>query len=145
MAFHFSLATVLRVRVIVEEREEGILQKILFDISKVFDDLERIDARIAEADDSRHAEVLKPCIGFEVHAYYGEVKELRQRRKDFEGKIQKLEEARDRQLVIYEAARRNREMLTDMREKKRTEYDSETNKREQKALDDNYISRRGRG
>jgi flagellar export protein FliJ len=145
MAFHFSLATVLRVRVIIEEREEGILQKILFNISKVFDDLERIDARIVEADDSRHAEVLKPCIGLEVHAYYGEVKELKQRRKDLEDKIQKLEEARDRQLSIYEAARRNREMLTDMREKKRTAYDVETNKREQKALDDNYISRRGRG
>jgi hypothetical protein len=77
MAFHFSLATVLRVRVIVEEREEGILQKILFNISKVFDDLERIDALIVDADDSRHAEVLKPCIGLEVHAYYGEVKELK--------------------------------------------------------------------
>jgi flagellar export protein FliJ len=145
MAFHFSLATVLRVRVIIEEREEGTLQKILFNISKVFDDLERIDARIVEADDSRHAEVLKPCIGLEVHAYYGEVKELKQRRKDLEDKIQKLEEARDKQLIIYEAARRNREMLTDMREKKRTAYDVETNKREQKALDDNYISRRGRG
>ena len=59
--------------------------------------------------------------------------------------IQKREEARDRQLIIYEAARRNREMLTDMREKKRAAYDAETNKREQKALDDNYISRRGRG
>ncbi len=81
MAFHFSLATVLRVRVIIEEREEGILQKILFDISKVFDDLERIDTRIAEADDFRHAEVLKPCIGLDVHASYGEVKELKQRRK----------------------------------------------------------------
>jgi flagellar export protein FliJ len=145
MAFHFSLATVLRVRVIIEEREEGILQKVLFNISKVFDDLERIDARIVEADDSRHAEVLKPCIGLEVHAYYGEVNELKQRRKDLEEKIQKLEEARDRQLSIYEAARRNREMLTDMREKKRTAYDAEANKREQKALDDNYISRRGRG
>jgi len=39
MAFQFSLATVLRVRGIVEEREEGILQKILSDISKIFDDL----------------------------------------------------------------------------------------------------------
>ena len=145
MAFHFSLATVLRVRAIIEDREEGILQKILFDIAKVFDDLERIDARIAEADDLRHAEVLKPCIGLEVHAYYGQLKELKLRRKDLEDKIQKLEQARDRQLVIYEAARRNREMLTDMREKKRTAYDSETNKREQKALDDNYISRLGRG
>ena len=145
MAFHFSLATVLRVRAIIEEREEGILQKILFDISKVFDDLERIDERIEEADISRHAEILKPCIGLDVHACYGEIKELKQRRKDFEDKIQKLEEARDKQLAIYEAARRNREMLTDMREKRRTAYDVEMNKREQKTLDDNYISRRGRG
>jgi flagellar export protein FliJ len=145
MAFHFSLATVLRVRTIIEEREEGILQKILFDISKVFDDLERIDTQIEEADNSRHTEALKLCIGFDVHASYGEVKELRQRRKDFEGKIQKLEEARDKQLALYEAARRNREMLTDMRAKKRTAYDAEMNKREQKTLDDNYISRRGRG
>jgi flagellar FliJ protein len=144
MAFHFSLATVLRVRVIIEEREEGILQKILFDISKVFDDLERVDTRIQEADDFRHEEVLKPCIGLNVRAYYGDMKELKQHRKDLEDRIQKLEEARDKQLGIYEAARRNREMLTDMREKKRTAYEIEMNKREQKILDDNYISRRGR-
>ena len=35
-------------------------------------------------------------------------------------------------------------MLTDMREKKRTAYDSDMSKREQKTLDDNYIARRGR-
>jgi flagellar export protein FliJ len=145
MAFHFSLAAVLRVRVIVEEREEGRLQKILFDISKVFDDLERIDTQIEEADNARHAEVLKPCIGLDVQACYGGVKELKQCRKDLEDKIQKLEEARDKQLATYEAARRNREMLTDMREKKRTAYEVEMNKREQKTLDDNFISRRGRG
>ena len=96
MAFQFSLATVLRVRGIIEEREEGILQKILFDISKIFDDLERIDAQIAESDASRHADVFKPCIGLQVHASYGEVKELKQRRKDLEAQIQKLEQARDR-------------------------------------------------
>ncbi len=145
MAFHFSLATVLRVRIIIEEREEGRLQKLLFDISKVFDELERIDTRIEQADDARHIEVSKPCIGLDVQARYGDVKELRQRRKDLEDKIQKLEEARDKQLAVYEAARRNREMLTQMREKTRTAYDIEMNKREQKILDDNYISRRGRG
>jgi flagellar export protein FliJ len=144
MAFEFSLATVLRVRGIIEEREEGILQKILFDIAKIFDDLERTDAALAETDASRHADILKPCIGLQVHASYGELKQLKQHRKDLEGEIQKLEEARDGQLIVYEAARRNREMLTDMREKKRTAYDADANKREQKALDDNYIARRGR-
>jgi flagellar export protein FliJ len=144
MAFQFSLATVLRVRGIVEEREESILQKILFDISKIFDDLERTDAQLAESNASRDTDVFTPFIGLQVHASYGQVKELKQRRKDLEGQIQKLEQARDAQLIVYEAARRDREMLTDMREKKRSAFDADVNKREQKALDDNYIARRGR-
>ena len=44
MAFQFSLASVLRVREMIEEREEGILQKILHEISKVSDAIERTDA-----------------------------------------------------------------------------------------------------
>ena len=144
MAFRFSLATVLRVRGIIEEREEALLQKILFDISKIFEDLERIDVQLAETDASRQADVLKPYIGLQVHASYGEVKELKQRRKDLAAQIQELEQARDSQLIVYEAARRGREMLTDMREKKRTAYDSDRSKREQKVLDDNYIARRSR-
>jgi flagellar export protein FliJ len=144
MAFQFSLATVLRVRGIIEEREEALLQKILFDISKIFEDLERIDVQLAETDASRQADVLKPCIGLHIHASYGKVKELKQRRIDLAAQIQKLEQARDKQLLVYDAARRDREMITDMREKKRTAYDSDVSKREQKILDDNYIARRGR-
>jgi flagellar FliJ protein len=144
MAFQFALATVLRVRGIIEEREESKLQKILFDISKVFDELERTDAQLTETDASRQADVLKPSIGLQVHASYAEVKELKQRRQDLAAQIQELEQARDGQLIVYEAARRDREMLTDMREKKRTAYDSDISKREQKILDDNYIARRGR-
>lgn len=144
MAFRFSLATVLRVRRIIEEREEAILQKILFDISKIFEDLERNEAQLAETDALRQADVLKTCIGLEIHASYGEVKELKQRRKDLAAQIQELEQARDRQLAVYEAARRGREILTDMRERKRTAYDIDLSKREQKILDDNYIARRGR-
>jgi flagellar export protein FliJ len=144
MAFRFSLATVLRVRGIVEEREEALLQKILFDISKIFEDLERNEAQLAETDASRQADVLKPCIGLQIQASYGEVQQLKQRRKDLATQIRELEQARDRQLIVYEAARRGREILTDMRRKKRTAYDNEASKREQKILDDNYIARRGR-
>jgi hypothetical protein len=35
-------------------------------------------------------------------------------------------------------------MLTDMREEKRTAYESDLARGEQKTLDDNYIARRGR-
>jgi flagellar FliJ protein len=145
MAFKFPLATVLRVRGIIEEREEGILQKILFDISQTFDSLERIEAQIAESDAARLADILKPSFGRDLHASYGEVKDLKQCRKELEAQIQKLEQARDVQLLIYEAARRDREMLTDMRQKKRTAYESDMSRSEQKTLDDSYNARRSRG
>jgi flagellar export protein FliJ len=144
MAFQFSLATVLRFRGMVEEREEGILQKILFDITQIFDELERTDAQLVESNATRRADIFKPSIGLQLHAFYGEVKELKQHRKDLEAQMQKLEQARDEQLIVYEAARRDREMLTDMHEKKRSAYELDMNKREQKTLDDNYIARRGR-
>ena len=144
MAYQFPLATVLRFRGIVEEREEGILQKILFDITEIFDQLERTDTQLEESNARRREDIFKPSTGLQFHAFYGEVEELKQRRKDLEGQMLKLEQARDAQLVVYEAARRNREMLTDMAEKKRSAYDLDINKREQKVLDDNYIARRGR-
>jgi flagellar FliJ protein len=144
MAFQFPLATVLRFRGVLEEREERMLQRILCEISQVQESLARIDAQIAASDASRHANLFKPIAGLDLHASYGEAKELMQIRKDLQGQIEKLEQLRDRQLMVYAAARRDREMLTDMREEKRCEYKSEMARSEQKTIDDNYIARRGR-
>src|SRR6266496_3537197 len=115
MSFHFSLATVLRIRGILEEREESMLQTILFEISHALEALARIDAEIAASDALRRRNVFKPFTGHHLHASYGELKELMQSKKELEAQIEKLEELRDRQLMVYEEARRNREMLTDMR------------------------------
>jgi flagellar export protein FliJ len=144
MAFQFSLATVLRARGILEEREERMLQKILFEISQTLETLARTDTEIAGSDTARCADVFRPFIGRNLHASYGELKDLRQSRDDLLAKVAKLEDLRDRQRVVYEGARRNREMLTDMREEKRSAYESDVSRREQKILDDNYIARRGR-
>jgi len=121
-----------------------MLQRILFEISQVQETLARIDAQIANSDASRCAAVFKPFAGHDLHAFYGEVKELQQSKKDLEGQIGKLEQLRDRQFIAYAAARRDREMLTDMREEKRSEYDSDMARSEQKTIDDNYTARRGR-
>ena len=144
MAFEFSLATVLRVRGILEEREERMLQKILFEISQTLEILAHTKAEIAGSDASRLADTFKPFLGRNLHASYGEVKELVQSRENLEGQIEKLEQLRDRQLIVYQQARRNREMLTDMREEKRSEYESDVARTEQKTVDDNFIARRGR-
>src|ERR1035437_1220161 len=101
MAFEFSLATVLRVRGILEEREERMLQKILFEISQTLEILARTKAEIAGSDASRLADTFKPFLGRNLHASYGEVKELVQSRENLEGQIEKLEQLRDRQLIVY--------------------------------------------
>jgi flagellar FliJ protein len=144
MSFEFSLATVLRVRGILEEREERMLQKILFEIAQAREALACADAAIAESDASRRADIFKPFIGRNLHASYGAVNELQQNRKNLEEKIAKLEQLRDRQIAVYEKARRNREMLTNMHEEKRSAYESDLARLQQKTIDDNYIARRGR-
>jgi flagellar FliJ protein len=144
MGFQFSLATVLRVRGILEEQEERMLQRILFEIGQTREALASTGSALEAADAARREDVFKPIIGRTLHASYGEIEELKQNKKDLEEKIGKLEQLRDQQLKIYEKARRNREMLTDMREEKRSAYDSEVARLEQKTLDDVFISRRGR-
>jgi flagellar FliJ protein len=144
MAFRFSLATVLRVRSIVEEREERLLQQILYEISQALEALAQTDAAIAASHEARCDALGKSLSAFHLRAFYGDVEELKQTRQQIEGQLEKLEELRDRQLKVYEEARRNREMLTDMHKEKRFAYDSGLVKREQAMLDDNYIARRGR-
>ncbi len=145
MAFQFSLATVLRFREILEDREESMLQKILYEISQTLQAIARTDTKIAESNASRVAERFKPSTGQQFHVSYAQIKDLKQSREELATQLEKLEQLRERQLKVYGAARRNREMLTDMREDRRGAYKSEMARREQKTLDDNYIARRGRG
>jgi flagellar FliJ protein len=144
MAFQFSLGTVLRVRGILEEQEERMLKKIQVEIAQTLEAIERVDAEIAGSDASRRNDVYKRFLGRNLQASYGEVNELKQVRKELQERIKKLEQLRERQLKIYEAARRDREMLTDMQEEKRNAYDSDVARIAQKTLDDNFIARRGR-
>jgi len=144
MAFQFALGTVLRVRGIVEEQEERMLQKIQSEISQTLESIERVDAKIAGSEALRRNDVFKRYLGRNLHDSYAEMKELKSVRKDLEERIKKLETLRQKQLNIYEAARRDREMLTDMQDVKRSAYDADVARTAQKTLDDNYIARRGR-
>ncbi len=144
MPFQFSLATVLRIRGILEEKEERLLQQILAEIAQTREALARIEAEIAESDASRRAEVFKARVGHNIHASYGRMNELKQNRQILEEQLERLEELRNRQILVYEAARRNREVLANMHEEQRSAYESGLARLEQKAVDDNHIARRGR-
>jgi flagellar export protein FliJ len=144
MGFQFSLDSVLQVRGILEEQEERMLQNILQEIAKTRETLAQIEARIAESNAARCGGFFKPVFGHKIHAAYGELQELKQNRKDFQEKLRKLEELRDRQLIVYAKARQDREVLADMCEARRRAYELDMTHIEQKVSDDIFISRRGR-
>lgn len=144
MGFQFSLDAVLRVRGIQEAHEERLLQQILFEISQAQEALAQTEAAITGADPSRSADLSNPVLGRSLHAAYGEMRQLKETRKALQAKIAQLHELREKQVMAYQVARRNREMLSNMHDEKRSAYDGEVARAEQKTLDDIYTSRRVR-
>ena len=141
MGFQFSLAAVLRIRCIAEEKEERLLQKILLEITQTREAIVRTNESLAEAVAMRESNLSKPVAGCFLHAFYAEEKVLMLGRDELEEKLLKLIELRDRQLKVYEAARRNREMLTNIRDAEANAYNIEVARNEQKMLDDIYSAR----
>lgn len=139
MAFDFSLHSVLKVRVLAEEREERLLQRILQEVATTRHAIEETDRRLAETN-----RPLRATAATELQARYAEVEQLRQQRTELEAHLAKLEQLRDVQMTNYSQARRNREMLSEMRAEQRSAYDQQQMKAEQSALDDtfNALSRR---
>jgi hypothetical protein len=87
----------------------------------------------------------RSLIGRDIHGFYGQIEQLKLDRRQLVERLEKLEHLKAMQVKIYDAARQSREMLTEMREKKRGLYDSDVSRREQSVLDDNFIARRRRG
>jgi len=144
MAFKFSLATVLRIREISEEREERVLQRTLHEIAEIVKAMARMDVEISNSNASRRSDRFKPLSGSQIRNSYAAMNEIKQSKVELGEDLVKLQEIREVQIQSYAAARRDREMLTDMQDDKRVAYESDVARQEQKVLDDNYIARRGR-
>jgi flagellar biosynthesis chaperone FliJ len=67
-----------------------------------------------------------------------------QRLRSMLGQLQVLEQTRDKQMKVYQAAHREREMLTDIRKRQKDMYEREWLREEQKRLDDTFMARRHR-
>jgi flagellar export protein FliJ len=144
MSFQFPLSPVLWMRGVVEEREERTLTSIVNEISAATERLNSLSAEIARADAARRVELKKVCDAAHLHAWYAHFEELRQQRQQLELHLKKLEELRERQLLAYQAARRDREMLDGIREQELALYETVVARREQSTLDDTFGAQRSR-
>jgi flagellar export protein FliJ len=144
MAFRFPRAAVLLVRENAELREERALLKIQQEMARVSRLIDELDAEIVDAHGSRDRAMVEPIPAFQLHSILLRAEDAAKQRKPLLEQLQTLLEDRNRQMKLYQAARRDHEALTDMLQKQRDSYEQEQTRKAQKLLDDIYIARRHR-
>jgi flagellar export protein FliJ len=142
MPFRFSLAAVLLVRENAEEREERALQKIQAELARAVRQLEELTAEIANAHLARERAMQNPIPAYQMQVFLDQAHVAAEKRKTLLQHRLVLEQERERQMKVYQAAHRDREALTDMLHKQREAYEQEQARSQQKQLDDLFIARR---
>lgn len=141
MAFRFSLATVLRFRESVEKSEERVLQKLLLEMARVRHEIERVTAGIAGAQEARNQALQQPLAAAHLQIILSEMNAATETRKALRASLDALDREREVQTAKYQAAHRDRQMLSDMFTRQKDAYERERVRADQKFLDDLFASR----
>jgi flagellar export protein FliJ len=144
MAFRFTLATVLRLREIAEEKEERLLGKITQQIVVIRTNLADIEVRREQVVQERESDLHRNIQAAALQSFYGQLQALDFARQQAEEQLKKFESLRAQQMNVYSLAHRNRQVLADMRIEQREAFDTKRTQEEQKVMDDNFVSRRRR-
>jgi hypothetical protein len=126
----------------MEKHEERALQKIQIETTRVLRQVEELSAAIANANEAREQAMQRSIPAGHLHSLLWEAQVAVEQKKTLLHHLQNLEQERDQQMKVYQAAHRNREMLTDMFNKQRDVYEQERDRSQQKHLDDIFIARR---
>jgi flagellar export protein FliJ len=141
MPFRFSLEGVLSYRKNLEHTEELTLNKILQEIAAKYQQLQQLqnDHRSLREQRDRDLAQAQPAVYLqelaEKEKYIERVIEIVQ------AQLRELDIKREAQLAVLRAAQQDREVLDEVRKQKHDAYQLEQNHREQKTLDDLFLSR----
>jgi flagellar export protein FliJ len=144
MAFRFTLATVLRVRESIEKREERALRKIQLEMARVLRQIDEIDANIAQSQNARNQLLQQPTPAGQLQTMLWEAQGAMEKRKTLLQTLRALEQQRNQQLQVYQAAHRDHETLINLANEQRAAYELADARTQQKYLDDIFMARRHR-
>ncbi len=141
MAFRFPLTTVLRLRESVEKSEELSLQRVQFEVARVRRRIEELTEELAKASDERE-EALQRCMqAYRLKDLQDEMSAAVEAKHTLSETLEMLKSQREMQMKIYQAARVNRRMLTDLLEQRRSAWEQDQVRIQQKSLDDLFAAR----
>lgn len=144
MPFRFPLAKVLLVKESVKKQEERALQKILLEMSRVAHQIEKLSVEIAESQIALERALQQPIPAVEVQTLSLRAQRATEDRRDLIRELQTLERDRERQAELYHAAHRHCEVLINLLDKQKDDYEQEQTRVEQKQMDDIVIARHPR-
>jgi flagellar export protein FliJ len=147
MAFRFSLAAVLKYRENLEQREYLALEKTQQEIVQTKIALDLCQERRSAATRRREADLRHGITSVYLQADYEEETALGldDFLEEVRAQLRQLQVQRQNCLKAYELARRNRELLDELRLRQLGAYRRAQAKREQATFDDVFLSRRRRG
>jgi len=145
MGFRFTLASVLRFREGIEKREELSLQRVQFEAARVRRRIDELTEELTKAGNERE-EALQGCIqAFRLKNLQDEMNAALEARQALLETLATLKKQSQEQMKIYQAARVNRRMLTDLQKKQLEAWEQNQHRIEQKRVDDAYTARMQRG
>jgi flagellar export protein FliJ len=141
MAYRFPLTTVLRFRRSMEKREELALQKVLVEIAQSMRKIEQLNARIAEAQQTREETLRQSISAFQLQSMLSEVQIAAERKRSLIDSLASLEQKRITQMTAYQAALQDRQTLSKLEDRRREEHKVELERSQQKQIDDIFAAR----
>ena len=142
MAFVFSLAAVLALRQQREQQEERALTAILHELAAGRDTIQRIEDELRRLHADYAQSGPQQLQAVSLHERYARIHVLEQGRDELLARLAEIDTRRNAQQQIYLAARRDRDLLDELKTRQRASFAVEASRREQKQMDDLFLARR---
>jgi flagellar export protein FliJ len=142
MAFQFTLRGLLRLRLSLEQAELLKLQAIAAEVARARAEIESVESETDALRRRTHeALVSEGLTGAEWQFDMARETSLEALRSELLKKLATLEEKRKQQQARYRKAHMQREILSSLRERQKTQYDIEESRRAQQRTDELFLIR----
>ena len=142
MAFRFSLQAVLRFRHSLEHHELMLLQSANQKVTAVQGEINAFEQCLQERAQAQQRGLVEQSFGAELHFNGLCTTTLENCKHALEKELAQLEKLRDLQYEVFRQARMQREIVESIRDSQMREYRIRKDRKEQRSLDDQFLSRR---